>query len=328
MPIATNARSRRIFGVAAVLALGLIGLAAIMQWREANDVEVVQVALNPKDLSQDRVGALIYRGGLDIPRMGKNIGGLSALRWDEPSGRLLALTDDARYVWITPREEAGRLIGIESLDVGDLVGLDGEPLSGKEKGDSESLTRSAKGGWLVGFERDHRIWRYPSLDTRPEPSKRDLQAWLGPLENNSGLETLAGDETDLLVCAERWSGADDELGNCALVDEGGGVENFGLVPQGTLFELGGVPTDADIAVDGTAFVLLRSYSSSDGSGAEILALSPQGERTEVATLRPPLSVDNFEGLALRQEGERTFLYMVSDDNFSANQRTLLMKFEL
>ena len=46
------------------------------------------------------------------------------------------------------------------------------------------------------------------------------------------------------------------------------------------------------------------------------------------TLLPPLSVDNFEGLAVREEGGRTFLYIVSDDNFSGSQRTLLMKFEV
>ena len=36
----------------------------------------------------------------------------------------------------------------------------------------------------------------------------------------------------------------------------------------------------------------------------------------------------MEGVALRREGDRTFVYLVSDDNFNPLQRTLLMKFEL
>ena len=56
-------------------------------------------------------------------------------------------------------------------------------------------------------------------------------------------------------------------------------------------------------------------------------LHPDGASQDIATFRAPLSGDNFEGLAVRQEGEKTFLYIVSDDNFSASQRTLLMKFE-
>lgn len=48
-----------------------------------------------------------------------------------------------------------------------------------------------------------------------------------------------------------------------------------------------------------------------------------------AELKPPLTMDNFEGLALRQgqDGE-TLVYFLSDDNFSSAQRTLLLMFAL
>jgi len=41
------------------------------------------------------------------------------------------------------------------------------------------------------------------------------------------------------------------------------------------------------------------------------------------------NIDNMEGIAVRRgtNGE-TLLYMISDDNFSARQRTLLLMFEL
>jgi hypothetical protein len=39
-------------------------------------------------------------------------------------------------------------------------------------------------------------------------------------------------------------------------------------------------------------------------------------------------IDNMEGLAVHQEGGRTILTIISDDNFSPWQRTLLLEFEL
>jgi hypothetical protein len=57
---------------------------------------------------------------------------------------------------------------------------------------------------------------------------------------------------------------------------------------------------------------------------------PQGTATvqPLALLAPPLLVDNMEGLAVRTEGNRHFVYLVSDDNFNSVQKTLLMKFEI
>ena len=55
--------------------------------------ELSQVPLSEEDPALDRVGDLKYLGGLDIPRMDQNIGGLSGLRWDAQSARLLAITD-------------------------------------------------------------------------------------------------------------------------------------------------------------------------------------------------------------------------------------------
>jgi hypothetical protein len=49
---------------------------------------------------------------------------------------------------------------------------------------------------------------------------------------------------------------------------------------------------------------------------------------EIARLAPPLTVDNFEGLAITREHGATMLWMVSDDNLLFLQRTLLMKFRL
>jgi hypothetical protein len=53
------------------------------------------------------------------------------------------------------------------------------------------------------------------------------------------------------------------------------------------------------------------------------------EGQEIARLEGTLSVDNMEGIeALRSPDGKTLIYVVSDDNYSPIQTTLLMLFEL
>ena len=41
-----------------------------------------------------------------------------------------------------------------------------------------------------------------------------------------------------------------------------------------------------------------------------------------------MTVDNFEGLALTTQGDTLRLWLISDDNFSDRQQTLLYAFDL
>ena len=292
--------------------------------------ELLQVPLSEEDPTLDRVGDLKYLGGIDIPRMGQNIGGLSGIRWDADSGRLIAITDDAHWAQMTLDENSERLIGIDAIESGPLLGEDGEVLTGKARGDSEALSAAAGMGWVVSFERDHRVLAYEALDQKPERLDLDLVDLLGPMEENDGLETLAISASTQLLCAQRQ--ADLDRPNCVASFDGGELQPFAVNPPAAIASRGAVPTDADTLSDGTAIVLFRSYSPAEGNTAAIVAYAPDGTRREIATFLPPLTLDNFEGLAVREEGEgeakRTFIYIVSDDNFSGSQATLLMKLEL
>ena len=85
---------------------------------------------------------------------------------------------------------------------------------------------------------------------------------------------------------------------------------------------------------GEVFLLERAWSLIGGLELRIVRLDAAGirpgavlEPEELATLKPPLLVDNFEGIAARVTPEgRTLLYLLSDDNFNAVQRTLLTVF--
>ena len=73
-----------------------------------------------------------------------------------------------------------------------------------------------------------------------------------------------------------------------------------------------------------------------GSGKSTLALKlidraatlVGDDGVELARLAPPLTVDNMEGISARQDSAgRTLIYLMSDDNYSVLQRTLLLMFE-
>jgi hypothetical protein len=320
------ARTTRATLVAILVAALAFGIAMLAHSAEQNDTEIEWVQLDPQDPNRNRIGQLEYRGGVDIPPMGEELGGLSGLRWDAENRRLLAITDDARWVWIEPVEKDGWLLQLADLEIGDLAGPDGEPLKGKASGDSESLTQHPEGGWLISFERDHRVWHYETLTGLPRQTEGEPSDWFGPLADNQGLEAMATSSSGQLYCTER--AADLSRANCVLEMPDGFIQSLPVHPPRAIDELGGVPTDADALDDETFVILFRSYSAADGNSAALVARGIDGTRRELATLRPPLTVDNFEGLAVRKEGERTFLYIVSDDNFSSRQRTLLMKFEI
>jgi len=92
-------------------------------------------------------------------------------------------------------------------------------------------------------------------------------------------------------------------------------------------------TDAAVLDEGRLLLLSRGFTARRGWSAKLLvaAWPPRGEELqlwEVATLASPVTVDNMEAIAITREGERTILWLGSDDNLVPLQRTLLMKFEV
>jgi len=95
-------------------------------------------------------------------------------------------------------------------------------------------------------------------------------------------------------------------------------------------------TGAATLADGDVLVLERRYTLRDGVAARLRRLDAKtitpGARLQtelIAEFRPPLTVDNFEGIETRRDAKgRTLVYIVSDDNFNPLQQTLLLMFEL
>lgn len=280
------------------------------------------VALDEAQPENETVGELAFLGGVVIEPGDAKIGGLSGLEWHD--GKLHAVSDDGRWFVMTTDELDGKLVDVIAIEAGSLKDLKGKRLRKKDEADAEALVHGSDGSWLIAFEQDHRIWRYSTLDSEAAAADLPIADLAFGADSNSGLETLAMTADGLIACRE-WADADTP--NC-MRERGGGLVGFEVSPPEELAGRNAVPTGGDCASGGTCYLLFRSYSQDQGNAAAMVALAADNTATTLATLLPPLTLDNFEGLTVREEQGRIFLYIVSDNNFSDSQRNLLMKFEV
>ncbi len=296
------------------------------------------VPLHTEDPERTRVGPLLYRGGLELTSSDDRFGGLSGLLVSEDGGRMTAVSDQGR--WVTARllyDAAGRLTGATEAEIGELHGLGGAHLPGgvhlhgKRDRDSESLTRLPDGAIVVGFERNHRLWRYPAgtdpLAGRPVPVRAPSE--LEDLHVNSGIEALVTlSDGALFALAE---GRKKETESPAYLRRDGAWAELSYRRHGDFR-----PSGAARLPDGDLLVIERSFNFIDGVAIRLRRIAAQtivpGARldgTAIAVLRPPLTVDNLEGVAVRRGAAGEILiYLVSDDNFNPLQSTLLLMFAL
>jgi len=314
--------------------IGLWALGPVPPARTAESLVVTAtpVALDDSDLTRDRVGQLRWLGGLELSARDHRFGGLSGLVVDASGTRLTAISDDG--YWLTARltyAADGWLTGFESATLEQLYGRGGQPLTRKVKADAESLTDLPDGGLAVAFERRHRIWLYPPSDAPLAGRPRALPPPPGieSADDNGGMEALATlADGALFVALEGDTSADRST---AYLWRGGSWSRL-TYPHPVGFR----PTGATRLPEGDLMVLERSFSIFDGVGIRLARVAAADLRpgavlqpVEVARLRWPLTLDNMEGIAARRDAQgRTLVYLLSDDNFSAAQRSLLLLFEL
>jgi hypothetical protein len=281
-------------------------------------IDAAPVPLNPKDPSERAIGDFSYAGGLVLTSgQTDQLHGLSDLEVTD-TDRLTAVGDlgvflDARLVL----DSAGRLVGLADVRVTRLPDEDGNPLSDKADADAEGLAVLRSGDRLVSFERRDRIWLYPSAGGPPRPAPMPD----APFPLNGGMEALAADPeagADAYVVGAEVSG---DIWTCRLLQpaciKGPSVnkpEEFGLVAMKRL------PGNQ------TAY-LLRAFDEARGIRSS-LQIFRSGTLVALMDLAPPMTVDNYEGLAAvpRNDGG-VRIYLISDDNAVARQRTILLAFD-
>lgn len=302
------------------------------------DLTATPIPLNPHTPGQTSLGEVTYMGGLVLKSSSPFLGGLSALRFLD-DGRALFVSDRGMWVGLRLIEDEERLTSAEDLSLAPLLDQAAKSLSFDDR-DSESV-ELFQNKVFVSFERNHRIWWYkmPTEGTLPRgpghATREGWSAWMESMPTNGGVEAYARkDNAQVAISEERLhaNGGHDArlLRTCA----GCAPIGFGLVREGIY-----KPTDAFWFVDHAGqkdflFVLYRAFSPFTGVRAKLKLYHPQSihkgsliDGETLLTLSSPISVDNMEGLAVVERAGRIFFYLVSDDNFSSLQRTLLMKFE-
>lgn len=271
-------------------------------------------------------------GGLALDTSAWGFGGLSALHL-APDLTLTAISDLGRW-WRAPLVlRDGRLAGIGEARHGPLLDAAGATLRRGGMGDAEGLVRLADGDWLVAFERRHRILRYRDLSGPGLPIEAPPGIESAP--SNGGLEGLAVlSDGRLLALAEQLPGHAGQESRAAWI----GMPQGGRIAWRATEYLpapGLEPTDAAGLPDGGALVLERRFSIFGGFTGRLARLSPAALRGTAPLaaetwldLPPDAPAENWEGVAVARHEGRVLVALVSDDNQSPFQQTMLLLYAL
>lgn len=318
----------RKFLVIMSLLLALVGVA------QAEPVAVTSTALplNRDNLVQLRVGALRYAGGVELTSDHADFGGLSGLSVAADGQSFTAVSD--RGLWFTgrvTRNAQGELTGVADTALFPIRDRDGDAVAIRtQTHDAESLARDGD-TLIVGFERRHRLWRYDArhLETAKAEALPTPPGLIGA-RINGGIEALA------VLGPGRYLAVAEELET-----PDGNLRGW-LFAEGAWQELayeqqpGWKPTDFTLLPGGDVLATERRFSRLGGFTAQLrripgaaIAAGALLQGKVIAEFAAPVLTDNFEGLAsFRGADGRIYLLVVSDNNFTPLQRSVLLQFRL
>ena len=292
-------------------------------------------AFDPREPKQTRFGSLTFRGGLILESPARDFGGLSALHIEPGGEHFVSLSD--RGQWLRGRiVYQGKVpVAITDAEMAPVLGPDGRPLKNRGWYDTESLAWDNGIAW-VGIERVQQIVRFDfgkdGMRARGTPIA--VPPGMKLLPHNKSLECLATVPTggplggQLIAISEHGL---DTHGNLMsfLVGGAGGVFSLRRTDD---FDV----SDCAVGPDNKLLVLERRFSWLRGIAVRIRSVPLADIKSGALVDGPELmfadmanQIDNMEALAVHRDATgATVLTMVSDDNFSPLQRTLLLQFTL
>ncbi len=326
--------------------------------------EVVSLSATPVPMqgvnpSNKMVGALTFVAGFSLKSSDKRFGGLSGIDLLE-DGNLVTVSDQGDFVWLDLGEDG---ITPKGARIASLRGADGDALRGKANADAEGLAYQ-DGLALVSFERNHRVLAYDleacGASARGAPINfgrfgGDLAADFArqklTVDDNSGVEGLAiTPDWFLFAGLETRRGYASPLSARAIESSPAFEQSIGNgMPP--VVGLDVLPDGDDIRVfslhratkpfssDAITITETRFKRGLEQANLPARITSDIAERSHVRFYASPptvlarmnvfMTIDNFEGIAAKAMPDgRVRLYVISDDNFSKKQRTLLMIYDV
>lgn len=287
------------------------------------------IAITPLAEREGVDGALTLGGVWELTSSHTYFGGFSALVANGAAG-LVAATDrgfmlDIDIAGAIPRAAPGnfRFVGVTSKARKAVVDL-------------EALARDPDTGTLwASFENDNLVIRHAPDGTRRIHAPRAIADW----SQSAGPETMErlADGRFLLIAEGSLPGSDTL--HEALLYPGDPLRSG--KPQRFRFEApaGYDPVDAAQLPDGRVLILLRRvrYAIPARFDTAIAIADPRLIRADgvwegrvIQRLGGGIFADNFEGIAFvpaAADPSRGAVWVISDDNFSVFQRSLLVRFD-
>jgi hypothetical protein len=224
----------------------------------------------------------------------------------------------------------GSLIDLLDWQIAPILTPAKTPVTGRWR-DAEALALAHDGSFLVGFEGAHRIWRYsaPPNTFESPPVAVKIPSALSRAPSNGGIEgvTVLPDGR-LLMLTEQFENPDGSVKGWLIGDDQSAELSY-LPAEG--FHV----TDCAALNNGDLLVLERRYVPFGILSARVTLVKANSIQPgaklggkELLKLEQPLAAENFEGIAAQETSRGTVIFIVSDDNFSAFQQTVLLQFLL
>lgn len=263
----------------------------------------------------------------------QRLGGISGADFLDDD-TLIVVTDQGDLMWVDIDPETSQLA--TSAYTTFLKDENGDPLDGKTLTDAEGVAWSGE-LLFISFERDHRVLAFDiegcGAAARGIPvtsfEARDLDLSTR-MTANGGAEALALLNNATLVIGLETRGSDPAPIATHDVTETG-IPSFAATlnaPEATSL------TGLDVIDGDRAYAVFRSYDPMRGNRISISKseLNEEGavtDQDQLLLFGKPYTVDNYEAIAARPLNETTDrLVVISDDNFSDRQRTLLAVFDV
>jgi hypothetical protein len=329
----------------AILVLALIPAAA--QPPEAADgIQRIEVraqsieAFEPGEAGRIRFGALVFRGGLVLESPYRGFGGFSGLHVDADGEHFVAVSDRTRWLRGRIVTRNGVPTAVADAEMAPVLGPDGQSLKSRGWYDTEALAEY-DGRLYVGIERVNRIVRfdYQRDGLRGHGHSMPVPGAMKTLPYNQSIECLAAVPKDLTNKDGPPAGTLISVSERGL-DANGNLLGFLIGPADGAFTLKRTDdfdiSDCAIAPNGQLLVLERRFSWTRGVAMRIRSVPLSTVRpgalvdgTELIFADMGYQIDNMEGLSVHRAVDGTLvLTLISDDNFSPLQRTLLLQFTL
>jgi hypothetical protein len=293
-------------------------------------------AFSRRDPSRREFDRMRFRGGLVLTSPYRGFGGISAIRVAADGADFIALSDRGRWFKGRIIYEGERPVGIADAVMAPIRGPNGQALAARGWHDTESIAQD--GGTLyVGIETVNQILRFDygrdGLLARGHPIA--VPPGVRTLPPNKGLEALVFVPRELPLGGSLIAISEhglDQAGNLLAFLIGGPSPGTFSIRRTEDLDI----SDAALLPSGDLLILERSFNWTDGLIVRIRQL-PLAQIRPGAVLDGPVlfksdlsyEIDNMEGLSVHQTpSSEIVLTLISDDNFSAIQRTLLLQFTL